>query len=73
MKKTAVLAGLDGRKMSKSYNNTIPLFVDEKKLRKLIMKIKNQLPGAGRAQKSGGVHPFSNLPGLCHPRGNPRC
>ncbi|MCG6906299.1 MAG: tryptophan--tRNA ligase [Desulfobacteraceae bacterium] len=38
--KTAVLAGLDGRKMSKSYNNTIPLFVDEKKLRKLIMKIK---------------------------------
>jgi tryptophanyl-tRNA synthetase len=38
--KTAVLAGLDGRKMSKSYNNTIPLFVPAKKLRKLIMKIK---------------------------------
>jgi tryptophanyl-tRNA synthetase len=38
--KTAVLQGLDGRKMSKSYNNTIPLFVPEKKLRKLIMKIK---------------------------------
>ena len=37
---TATLAGLDGRKMSKSYNNTIPLFADEKKLRKLIMKIK---------------------------------
>jgi tryptophanyl-tRNA synthetase len=37
---TAVLAGLDGRKMSKSYNNTIPLFVPEKRLRKLIMKIK---------------------------------
>lgn len=37
---TAVLAGLDGRKMSKSYNNTIPLFAPEKKLRKLIMKIK---------------------------------
>ena len=36
----AVLSGLDGRKMSKSYNNTIPLFVPEKKLRKLIMKIK---------------------------------
>ena len=36
----AVLKGLDGRKMSKSYNNTIPLFVDEKRLRKLIMKIK---------------------------------
>ena len=37
---TAVLSGLDGRKMSKSYNNTIPLFEPEKKLRKLIMKIK---------------------------------
>ncbi len=37
---TAVLAGLDGRKMSKSYNNTIALFAPEKKLRKLIMKIK---------------------------------
>jgi tryptophanyl-tRNA synthetase len=37
---TAVLPGLDGRKMSKSYNNTIPLFLPEKKLRKSIMKIK---------------------------------
>jgi len=37
---TAVLAGLDGRKMSKSYNNTIPLFLPEKKFRKLILKIK---------------------------------
>jgi len=35
-----VLGGLDGRKMSKSYNNTIPLFVSEKKLLKLIRKIK---------------------------------
>ncbi len=37
---TGVLSGLDGRKMSKSYNNTIPLFAPEKSLRKLIMKIK---------------------------------
>lgn len=36
----AYIPGLDGRKMSKSYDNTIPLFVPEKKLRKLIMKIK---------------------------------
>ncbi len=36
----AVLPGLDGRKMSKSYNNTIPLFLPEKQLRKAIMKIK---------------------------------
>ncbi len=39
-KNAAVLTGLDGRKMSKSYNNTIPLFLPEKNLRKLIMKIK---------------------------------
>ena len=37
--RTAVLAGLDGRKMSKSYGNTIPLFESAKKLRKSIMKI----------------------------------
>ena len=43
--KTAVLVGLDGRKMSKSYGNTIPLFEPEKALRKLIMRIKtNSLP-----------------------------
>lgn len=39
----AVLQGLDGRKMSKSYNNTIPLFEGEKKLRKAINKIKTNL------------------------------
>jgi len=37
---TAVIAGLDGRKMSKSYDNIIPLFVERKRLRKLVMKIK---------------------------------
>ena len=35
----AVLPGTDGRKMSKSYDNTIPLWLAEKKLRKAIMKI----------------------------------
>ena len=40
---TAVLDGLDGRKMSKSYNNTIPLFLEEKPLRKHINKIKTNL------------------------------
>jgi len=44
---TAVLPGLDGRKMSKSYGNIIPLFAEEKKFRKLIMRIKtnSQEPG----------------------------
>ncbi|MFT6955334.1 MAG: tryptophanyl-tRNA synthetase [Halieaceae bacterium] len=39
----SVLQGLDGRKMSKSYNNTIPLFQTEKQLRKSINKIKTNL------------------------------
>ncbi|WP_119395470.1 tryptophan--tRNA ligase [Salinibius halmophilus] len=34
-----ILKGLDGRKMSKSYDNTIPLFDTEKKFRKAINKI----------------------------------
>ena len=36
---TALITGLDGRKMSKSYKNTIPLFDTSKKLRKMVMKI----------------------------------
>jgi tryptophanyl-tRNA synthetase len=39
----AVLQGLDGRKMSKSYHNTIALFQTEKQLRKSINKIKTNL------------------------------
>lgn len=35
----ATIPGLDGRKMSKSYGNTIPIFASEKELRKLIMRI----------------------------------
>ena len=45
--RASLLQGLDGRKMSKSYGNTIPLFESSKKLRKAIMKIKtnSQEPG----------------------------
>jgi tryptophanyl-tRNA synthetase len=39
----SVLQGLDGRKMSKSYGNTIPLFLGEKQLKKHINKIKTNL------------------------------
>ncbi len=41
----AVLSGLDGRKMSKSYNNFIPLFDTEKRLRNMIMKIQTNSLG----------------------------
>ncbi|MGH1485871.1 MAG: tryptophan--tRNA ligase [Cellvibrionaceae bacterium] len=53
----AVLQGLDGRKMSKSYNNTIPLFLPEKKLKKHINKIKTNLlePGEPKDPDSSTV------------------
>ena len=37
---TAVVPGVDGRKMSKSYGNTIPLFGEEKEIKKPVMSIK---------------------------------
>jgi len=46
----SILSGLDGRKMSKSYNNTIPLFAPEKKLKKLINKIKTNSLEPGEAK-----------------------
>ena len=53
----AVLQGLDGRKMSKSYNNTIPLFLTEKKLKKHINKIKTNLlePGEPKDPNDSAV------------------
>jgi tryptophanyl-tRNA synthetase len=36
---TAIVPGLDGQKMSKSYDNTIPIFLEEKALRKKVMAI----------------------------------
>jgi tryptophanyl-tRNA synthetase len=54
---SAVLQGIDGRKMSKSYNNTIPLFLDEKPLRKAINKIKTNLlePGVPKDPDTSAV------------------
>jgi tryptophanyl-tRNA synthetase len=37
---TAIVPGIDGRKMSKSYGNIIPLFGDEKEIKKQVMGIK---------------------------------
>lgn len=38
-KSTQLVPGIDGQKMSKSYQNTIPIFDEEKKIRKQIMRI----------------------------------
>lgn len=55
--RVAVLQGLDGRKMSKSYNNTIPLFLPEKQLKKHINKIKTNLqePGEPKDPETSAV------------------
>ncbi|MBT7565881.1 MAG: tryptophan--tRNA ligase [Porticoccaceae bacterium] len=49
----SVLRGLDGRKMSKSYGNTIPLFLSEKQLKKHINKIKTNLLEPGEPKDPG--------------------
>lgn len=36
---TAIVPGLDGQKMSKSYGNTIPIFMEGKELKKRVMSI----------------------------------
>lgn len=45
------LLGLDGRKMSKSYGNTIPLFESEKKLQKAVNKIVTNLKEPGEPKQ----------------------
>ncbi len=51
---TALITGLDGRKMSKSYKNTIPLFGTAKQLRKMIMKIKTNSLEPGEPKEHEG-------------------
>ncbi|WP_075178791.1 tryptophan--tRNA ligase [Neptunomonas phycophila] len=44
---TQLIPGLDGRKMSKSYDNTIPLFCSSDQLRKLINQIVTDIKAPG--------------------------
>jgi len=50
----ATLPGLDGRKMSKSYDNTIPLFVPRDQLKKLIMGILTDSRAPGEPKDTEG-------------------
>lgn len=43
--KVAVVPGIDGQKMSKSYGNTIPIFAKEKELKKIIMSVVTDCKG----------------------------
>jgi tryptophanyl-tRNA synthetase len=50
----ATLPGLDGRKMSKSYDNTIPLFAPREQLKKLIAGIKTDSRAPGEPKDTEG-------------------
>ncbi len=50
----ALLAGLDGRKMSKSYDNTIPLFAPREHLRKLIASLVTDSRAPGEPKEVEG-------------------
>jgi len=50
----ALLPGLDGRKMSKSYDNTIPLFSSSAQLKKLISGIVTDSRAPGEAKETEG-------------------
>lgn len=55
----ATLPGLDGRKMSKSYDNTIPLFCSEKQLKDLVMRIVTDSKLPGEAKDPDSSHLFT--------------
>ena len=50
----ATLPGLDGRKMSKSYDNTIPLFVPREELKRLIAGIRTDSRAPGEPKETAG-------------------
>ncbi len=55
----ATIPGLDGRKMSKSYGNVIPLFSGEKELRKLVMRIVTNSQGVEEPKDPDACRVFS--------------
>ena len=65
---TAVLPGLDGRKMSKSYNNTIAMFLPEKQLRKAIMKIKTNSLEPGEPKDADACTVFAIYRAFAQPQ-----
>jgi len=55
LKDVAVVLGTDGRKMSKSYNNTIPLFAEYEEIKKCVMSIVTDSSG-GIPQNVYAIH-----------------
>jgi tryptophanyl-tRNA synthetase len=64
----ATLPGLDGRKMSKSYDNTIPLFAPAKELRSLIMGIVTDSKAPGEPKETEGSALFQLYQAFADPQ-----
>lgn len=54
-----VIPGSDGRKMSKSYNNTIPLFLSESQLKKQVMRIVTNSQGVEEVKNPDECNVFA--------------
>ena len=54
----ATLPGLDGRKMSKSYDNVIPLFAPQSQLRKLVFSMVTDSRGPAEPKETEGSNIF---------------
>ena len=54
----ATIPGIDGRKMSKSYQNVLPLFSTEKELRKAVMRIVTDSKGVEDAKDPDACNVF---------------
>lgn len=63
----ATLPGLDGRKMSKSYDNTIPLFAPREQLKKLIAGIKTDSRAPGEPKETEGSALFQIYQAFANP------
>src|SRR5690606_39807935 len=70
----ATLPGLDGRKMSKSYDNTIPLFLPPAELKRLVMSIvtDSRAPGEPKDPEGSALRSEERRVGKeCRARGRP--
>ncbi|AVQ08614.1 TPA: tryptophan--tRNA ligase [Xanthomonas vasicola pv. zeae] len=64
----STLPGLDGRKMSKSYSNTIPLFAPREELRKLVFSILTDSRAPGEAKDTQGSALFQLYQAFASPQ-----
>ena len=59
MKDVAIVPGIDGKKMSKSYKNTIPLFGTDDEIKKAVMSIVTDSKGASEPKDSETCNIFA--------------